>query len=135
MVASTRDNPEFSKTYHTTDSKPLDLSCVLLFGATGFLGTHLLHRVLQDKSCDIVYCLVRGGKDAYERLQSTFFWYFPNASRELFEKVKVLTGDISAINMGLANEVINELQKNVMAYIILLISQDHHEKKLFIFRL
>lgn len=117
MVASTRDNPEFSKTYHTTDSKPLDLSCVLLFGATGFLGTHLLHRVLQDKSCDIVYCLVRGGKDAYERLQSTFFWYFPNASRELFEKVKVLTGDISAINMGLANEVINELQKNVTVII------------------
>lgn len=53
--------------------------CVLLTGATGFLGIHLLRALLQQSSANVV-CLVReqAGLGAVERLQAAWSYFFPD---------------------------------------------------------
>lgn len=53
------------------------LGNVLLTGATGFLGAHVLDRLLQEETGK-VYCLVRGGEtaDGKARLRDILRYYF-----------------------------------------------------------
>lgn len=84
---------------------------VLLSGATGFLGAHLLQRLVEDSQA-VVTCLVRG-KDAgaarhglFEKLR----WYFPRtdwAERE--HRIKVVLGDIGTRMLGLERRAYDEL--------------------------
>ncbi|MCR4762043.1 MAG: amino acid adenylation domain-containing protein [Lachnospiraceae bacterium] len=78
---------------------------VLLTGATGFLGIHVL-RELIDAGAEIVYCLLRGGKtDADSRLKHEFFYYFDDLDEELFgDRIIAVEGDVTDKEsiMGLA---------------------------------
>lgn len=69
---------------------------VLLTGATGFLGSHILKELLRRKVN--VICLVR----SEERLNSTLKYYFPK-EYEYF-RYKVKKGDISSPRLGLSDE-------------------------------
>ncbi|SEH21110.1 non-ribosomal peptide synthetase [Selenomonas sp. KH1T6] len=77
--------------------KALPLGNVLLTGATGYLGMHILHELLENTEAK-VYCLLRakGGRRAENRLHALCFYYFQNAYRELEGKrLFVIEGDVT----------------------------------------
>ena len=73
------------------------LGNVLLTGATGYLGIHIL-RDLIDSDAQNIYCLVRGKSQekAESRLRTLLFYYFANAFKDLFGKrLHVVLGDVT----------------------------------------
>ena len=75
------------------------LGNVLLTGATGFLGIHVLQQLLENESGDI-YCLVRskGKLSADNRLKSLLFYYFSEDYGIYFDdKLHIIEGDITDI--------------------------------------
>ena len=74
------------------------LGNVLLTGATGYLGIHIL-RELIDSDAQNIYCLVRGkDKETAEgRLRSLLFYYFSDAFKDLFGKrLHIVLGDVTS---------------------------------------
>ena len=73
------------------------LGNVLLTGATGYLGIHVL-RELIDSDATTITCLVRG-KDqasAEHRLKNLLFYYFESSFKELFgTRLFVVNGDVT----------------------------------------
>ncbi|MBO4738380.1 MAG: amino acid adenylation domain-containing protein [Bacteroidales bacterium] len=73
------------------------LGHVLLTGATGYLGIHVL-RELIDSDATTITCLVRG-KDqssAEHRLKNLLFYYFEKSFKELFgNRLFVVNGDVT----------------------------------------
>ena len=73
------------------------LGNVLLTGATGYLGIHVL-RELIDSDAPTITCLVRG-KDqsaAEHRLKNLLFYYFEKSYKELFgSRLFVVNGDVT----------------------------------------
>lgn len=80
-----------------------DFSCkplgnVLVTGATGFLGSHIVKYLYDDSYVRNIYCLVRakGKLSPEKRLKTTLFFYFNDFSEEQFaEKINVIDGDIT----------------------------------------
>ena len=75
----------------------LPLGNVLLTGATGYLGIHIL-RELIDSDAENIYCLVRGKtqEKAESRLRTLLFYYFANSFKELFgSRLHVILGDVT----------------------------------------
>ena len=73
------------------------LGNVLLTGATGFLGVHVLRELIENESGDI-YCFVRSNKtlSGEERLKLILFYYFSENYEDLFdERLHILEGDIT----------------------------------------
>lgn len=93
---------------------PLKMDSVLLTGATGFLGAHLLKDLLLSTDASI-HCIVRGisKDDAVSRLKKTFEFYFPDHLQRLTKRVKILCGDITKDNWGLSTAQYNQLKKQV----------------------
>ena len=74
-----------------------NLGNVLLTGATGFLGIHVLRELIENETGDI-YCFIRSNKvlTGEERLKSLLFYYFSNEYEEFFDnKLHVIGGDIT----------------------------------------
>ena len=75
----------------------LPLGNVLLTGATGYLGIHIL-RELIDSDAENIYCLVRGKtqEKAESRLRTLLFYYFANSFKELFgTRLHIILGDVT----------------------------------------
>ena len=75
-----------------------DLGNVLLTGATGYLGIHVL-RELIDSDAKTITCLVRGKdqQDAQRRLRNLLFYYFDRRFDELFgSRLFVVNGDVTS---------------------------------------
>ena len=73
------------------------LGNVLLTGATGYLGIHIL-RELIDSDAPNIYCLVRGKSQdkAESRLRTLLFYYFADSFKELFgTRLHVVLGDVT----------------------------------------
>jgi amino acid adenylation domain-containing protein len=73
------------------------LGNVLITGATGYLGIHILHELISSDAQNI-YCLVRGKtKEAAEsRLRTLLFYYFAKSYKELFgQRIHVVLGDVT----------------------------------------
>lgn len=74
------------------------LGHVLLTGATGYLGIHVL-RELIDSDAATITCIVRG-KDqpaAERRLKNLLFYYFEKSYKELFgNRLFVVAGDVTS---------------------------------------
>jgi amino acid adenylation domain-containing protein/thioester reductase-like protein len=76
---------------------------VLLTGATGYLGAHLLRELLTRTGAH-VHCLVRsaGGQAATDRLAAAYRWYFPAEPLERYPgRLTVYAGDAAAADLGL----------------------------------
>ena len=74
-----------------------ELGTVLLTGATGYLGIHVL-RELIDSEATSIYCLVRGEtvEKAESRLRTLLFYYFADSFKTLFGKrLHVILGDVT----------------------------------------
>ena len=73
------------------------LGNVLITGATGYLGIHIL-RELIDSDAPNIYCMVRGKtKEAAEsRLRTLLFYYFAKSFKELFgQRLHIVLGDVT----------------------------------------
>ncbi|MBO7539895.1 MAG: amino acid adenylation domain-containing protein [Prevotella sp.] len=79
------------------------LGHVLLTGATGYLGIHVL-RELIDSDASTITCVVRG-KDqasAEHRLKNLLFYYFERSFKELFgSRLFVVNGDVTVDMSGI----------------------------------
>ena len=73
-----------------------DIKYVLLTGATGFLGSHILRELLRRRM--YVICLVR----SEEKLRDVLKFYFPKEHEYFRYKVKI--GDIEKQHLGLSDE-------------------------------
>ena len=74
-----------------------ELGDVLLTGAAGYLGIHVLHELIESKDRK-VYALLRSQPDepADERLAKLYFYYFDADLRPLFgERLMIVDGDIT----------------------------------------
>ena len=93
--------------------RPLSTQSILLTGATGLLGTHLLCALLNETSAD-VHCLTRASsKDAaMERLRKEFERYDLDGSL-LEKRVTALPGDLSQPGLGLTQTEWAALRQHV----------------------
>lgn len=83
---------------------------VLLTGASGFLGTFLLHSLLEQTSASVV-CLVRGGLSRLrERMQSYRLW-----RPEMAARIHVQEGDLAQPLLGLSPARFEELAAGIDA--------------------
>ena len=81
------------------------LGNILLTGATGFLGVHILDAFMREES-GTVYCLVRGGE---EKLKETLHYYFDSKyDDEIGQRIIPVVGDIT--NELLSNNIPNDVQ-------------------------
>ena len=74
-----------------------DYKRVLLAGASGFLGIHILRELLDTEGV-VVHCLLRGRGtiSAESRLKTLLFYYFENSYEELFgDRLFVVEGDLT----------------------------------------
>ena len=85
---------------------------VLLTGATGYLGIHIL-RELIDSGAQNIYCLVRGKtvEAAQSRLRTLLFYYFSQSFKDIFGKrLHVILGDVTEdLNAVCGDEVANSI--------------------------
>ena len=73
------------------------LGNVMLTGATGYLGIHILHEFIESDA-EHIYCLVRAKSqdDAERRLKTLLFYYFDNTYEGLLgERLHVVVGDVT----------------------------------------
>ncbi|MBQ4364413.1 MAG: amino acid adenylation domain-containing protein, partial [Oscillospiraceae bacterium] len=90
-ILSTSDMQYIDSVYST------GLGDILLTGATGFLGMHILREYLENYSGK-VYCLIRKGKytSPEQRLRSIYHYYFGDtAERFIGERLFCIEGDIT----------------------------------------
>ena len=74
------------------------LGNVLLTGATGYLGIHVLKELI-DSDAKTITCLVRGknAEDAERRVRNLLFYYFSRRFDELFgTRIFVVQGDVTS---------------------------------------
>ena len=84
---------------------------VLLTGASGFLGIHLLRELLESSSVT-VSCLLRGSDAQAARASLTrkWQWYFPELPWQTHEaRVRVVLGEVSAPRLGIQARHYGEL--------------------------
>jgi thioester reductase-like protein len=91
-------------------------AAVLLTGATGFLGAHLLQE-LYCRTAATIYCLVRArdGHDAQQRLQANFARYFAHTLSP--ERVRPIVGDLAQPRLGLSPHTYEALARETDALV------------------
>ncbi len=95
--------------------KPTDTGNVLLTGATGFLGIHLLMELLAQTDKKI-YCLARTNQ-SIARLDELTSFYFPLLPVFLKNRIIVVNGDISLKQFGLNDNAYQDLAQKVQTVI------------------
>ena len=79
------------------ERQPLDGCGVLLTGATGFMGIHMLHALLTQYDCRVT-CMVRGrgAVSGLSRLQTLCFYYFGETFADMVgNRLFVIEGDLT----------------------------------------
>ncbi|MFI5555798.1 thioester reductase domain-containing protein [Streptomyces sp. NPDC051738] len=98
----------------TASPDPLPPRRLLLTGATGFLGSHMLLDLLRHSDAH-VYCLVRAAdaEAAVTRLGEALKSYGLPWSSEVRRRITVLPGDIRHPYLGLSDDVWNSLAQEL----------------------
>ncbi|OCQ21028.1 hypothetical protein A7985_14690 [Pseudoalteromonas luteoviolacea] len=98
---------------------PIDNDCyskhILITGATGFFGAHLVSELLEDKD-SLIYCLVRASDEfiAEQRLRETLHAYFGETYQSVFgERLIAVPGDISQDNLAMSEQQYVALSKRI----------------------
>lgn len=109
-----------------------DLGKVFLTGSTGFVGSHIFHNLIHDKTVEKIYCLVRkkGQDSGPDRLLSTYKDYFgENISELIGTKIIPVEGDLTSENLGLSLEAYNEVFNDVTTVIHTAANVKHQEDR------
>ncbi len=103
---------------------------ILITGATGFIGNHLLYQLLNEENINYIYVINRN----VNNLDGMFLgaspiinynkWGIQIRSEDL-NRVKTLYGDISKVNLGIENKVYEELSENIDVIYHLAASVNH----------
>lgn len=82
------------ESFNSSGSRPI--GNILLTGATGYMGIHVLEEFLKNETGK-VWCLIRKGKykSAFERLQYSMFYYFQNPLTGIEDRIEVIDGDVT----------------------------------------
>ncbi|CAH1796392.1 unnamed protein product [Owenia fusiformis] len=82
---------------------------ILLTGATGFLGSFILHGIMESTNA-MVYCLARGktDSDAFSRVKSALV-KFSNWKDEYEARLEVIKSDLADVNLGLTSSQYEKL--------------------------
>ncbi|MCU7668197.1 non-ribosomal peptide synthetase [Bacillus thuringiensis] len=124
-VACMENETKTTPVYETTKLEECELDmvnypkAVFLTGATGYLGAHILERLLQLPSTTI-YCLVRKSEDQVigAKLKERMEFYFgKEILQKLKERVELIEGDLSLINLGLDSKQLDHLKNRVESII------------------
>ena len=84
---------------------------ILITGATGFFGVHLLKGLL-DSRTDEIFCLVRG--DGEKRLNDCLAWYFGNGfALRSRRRLKIVKGDLTKPQLGLEPDAYERLAEKI----------------------
>lgn len=92
---------------------------ILLTGATGYMGSHILDNLIKHTKCNI-YCLVRAknNNDPQTRLLDILRFYFGNKYDKLiFKRIFAVEGDITNKKLGLNDLYYNELGNSISCVI------------------
>jgi len=84
---------------------------VILTGATGFLGAHILENLIRTTDANI-YCLVRKdpSTDVIQKVKKRMQYYFGDALESQFERrIFVIQSDITMENLGLSTKDYSKL--------------------------
>ncbi|MFC8989475.1 thioester reductase domain-containing protein [Streptomyces sp. NPDC057115] len=102
----------------TADPEPLPPRRLLLTGATGFLGGHMLLDLLRHSDAH-VYCLVRAADEqaGLARLGEALAGHRLPWSSEVRRRITVLPGDLRSPRLGLAEETWNRLADELDAVV------------------
>ncbi|KAJ7500861.1 hypothetical protein B0H11DRAFT_1800191 [Mycena galericulata] len=112
VLKYTQDFPEHRATVETPIGE-----AVLLTGTTGALGCHILARLLDLPEVSMVYALNRSGKNIQERQRSSFVNNGVDVERLNSLKLKLLTGNLIAPDLGLSAEDYGEIKERVTCVI------------------
>ena len=88
---------------------------ILLTGATGFLGIHILEEFLKNTECNI-YCIIREqpGITIKTKLLQKMNYYFGNKyDDQINKRIFTITGNISESGFGLSGEALLDLANNI----------------------
>lgn len=99
--------------------KKAPLKNVLLTGVTGFVGIHILDKLLTNTDAT-VYCLVRNKNNTsyISRLKKTLQFYFGNQYDDCIgTRIKVIEGDITQENFGLSDEICQKVGNDISCMI------------------
>lgn len=100
----------------TPATSPENFKAVLLTGATGFIGRHVLHDLLQRQSDLVVVCLVRATdrETGYKRLRAAMedvgIW-----DKALAPRIRVVLGNTELHQFGLPKAEFHELSQQIDA--------------------
>ena len=106
--------PNIDEIKKINTNKVNDFKNITLFGATGFLGIHILYELLVDTSSNI-NCVIRkkDNVNPISRLKNKFAFYFPNMNlNKYWNRIKVIDGNILDESFGLDENLYNELGNN-----------------------
>ena len=112
----------------------LNLSNIMITGATGFLGIHILYDLLKNTNSNI-YCLIRNknGIDGKRRLIDKIKFYFYKEQNEIIgyidKRIFIIEGDISRVNFGIDYDTYKSLGYKVDALIHSAAIVNHYGKK------
>lgn len=101
--------------FYKTKVKRADVKKVLLTGATGYLGIHLLNELLSDEKL-LVYCLVRADNrdEAEKKLNNALKYYFGDIYQvSVKNRIFTVWGDITAEKFGLPESEYKKLGSTV----------------------
>ena len=107
------DLREFSSECHSKSRGKM--RNVLITGATGYLGMHILKEIL-DGTKAAIYCLIRGSsqKDSEERFKKALVDYFSHEClKHIGSRIHVIKGDIAHDKFLLSDEQYSELSEKI----------------------
>lgn len=83
---------------------------ILLTGATGFLGMHILKALLNEKRYSI-YCLIRGQNisECNDKIRRSIDYYYPGEADEFYKRIIVKQGDVEDEFLGVSHDDYMEL--------------------------
>lgn len=83
---------------------------IFLTGATGYMGSHILKKLL-DYGNDKIYCLIRGQA---ERLETVMDEYFGYGVYEKYQKrIQVIKGELTTKRFGVSQDIYTEMVQKV----------------------
>ncbi|OCL27784.1 hypothetical protein U472_04325 [Orenia metallireducens] len=88
---------------------------ILLAGATGFLGSHVLRDLITETDATI-YCLLRDKNDDKPRLRlkkRLNFYFGEKLDRYLDNRIIAIKGDLTKDNLGIEDELYQELANKI----------------------
>ena len=100
-------NYDYAPINHALESNTLDtfkkgelqsIGNVLLTGATGYLGIHVLKELIDRDDVPVIWCMVRGESDekAERRLKGLLYYYFSKSYADLFgSRLRIVNGDVT----------------------------------------